>query len=88
MRTRRERGEQRMRDQNAEIMHLVYTFCERARHVASMIRISLNRAHRFGQGTRIGVLKRHGVGEKRGLEKVRFWTVFFAFLPVFHERAL
>ena len=63
-----------MQDQNAEIMHLVYNFCECARHVAFMIRISLNRAYRIGQDTRIGMLKRHGVGEKRGLEKVRFWT--------------
>lgn len=65
-----------------ENMHLVYTLCERARHVAHLIRIPLNRARQFDQDTFIGVLERHGVGEKLVFEKGwKFGLYFFRVLP-------
>jgi hypothetical protein len=41
------------------------------------------------KGTLVLMLKRYGVVEKIGFEKVEILDlVFFAFLPVLHERAL
>lgn len=69
MRARGELGGQRMHVNMHENMHLVYSLCERARHVAHLICIPLNRTCRFDQDTLIGVLERHGVGVKLVFEK-------------------